>query len=64
MAPTDSPSTGVDAERYGEDEMYVIVTNEPGADSVHGAFDTREEAEHWAHKHCVGCCWRVVKLSK
>jgi hypothetical protein len=44
--------------------MYVVVTNERGADSVHGAFDTREEAEQWAHKHCVGCSWRVVKLSK
>jgi hypothetical protein len=44
--------------------MYVVVTNEHRPDNVHGAFDSQEEAEQWARKHCVGCCWRVVKLSK
>ena len=44
--------------------MYVVITNESRPDCVHGAFDTQAEAELWAHKHCVGCCWRVVKLSK
>lgn len=58
------PIVPAEAAREGEFGMYVVVTNEPGSDSVHGAFDTREEAEEWAHKHCVGCSWRVVKLTK
>ena len=44
--------------------MYVVVTNEPCSESVHGAFASREEAERWAQQHCVGFCWRVVKLNK
>ena len=54
------PIVPAEAAREGEFRMYVVVTNEPGSDSVHGAFDTREEAEEWAHKHCVGLSWRVV----
>jgi len=44
--------------------MYVVVTNDRSADAVFGAFASQEEAEQWAHQHCVGRCWRVVKLSK
>jgi len=44
--------------------MYVVVTNERRPDNVYGAFATPEEAQKWAQKRCVGCCWRVVKLNK
>ena len=44
--------------------MFVVVTNEARQDNVHGAFQTHDEAERWAHKHCIGFRWRIVRLNK
>ena len=44
--------------------MFVVVTNEARQDNVHGAFETHDDAERWAHKHCIGFCWRIVKLNR
>jgi hypothetical protein len=54
------PRSAVEKEKS---KMFVVVTNER-SDNVHGAFDSREEAERWAREHCIGWCWRVVKLTK
>jgi hypothetical protein len=54
------PQSAVEKEKS---KMFVVVINER-SDNVRGGFDSREEAERWAREHCIGWCWRVVKLTK
>ncbi len=44
--------------------MFAVLTHDSRQDNLHGAFETHDEAERWAHTHCIGFGWRIVKLKR
>jgi hypothetical protein len=43
--------------------MFVVITNRV-EHAVYGLFTSLIEANAWAHKHLVGCSWKVQEVSR